>query len=92
MGESMTFHNLQQYNSMRMKIIVTWLQGKNFDTALIEHEDKVNEFNFENNVFFNQETKIDDLGTSGARVTSVILYAELKQQFAVQPPKQGGMN
>ena len=88
----MAIHNLTQYGPMKMKIVKTSVY-LDINKAIEEHEFAIDKFNAEHNVFFNQETKFQDIGTSCAFIYSVILYAELKQQFsAVQLPKQGGMN
>lgn len=74
----MSWHEISKDGSMRMKIIVTFLhetKDKTITNMLELHEQKVNKFNDDNNVFFNQNTQICELGASMTNVYSVILYA-----------------
>jgi hypothetical protein len=77
----MTWHDTLKDGSMKMKIITTFLsQVKSFEEMERTHENKVNKFNEENNVFFNSFTDEKEIGTNQCHLFSVILYANGQKQ------------
>ena len=72
----MVFHDPKIDGNMRMKILTTFLtEVKTFEEMIKLHEQKVNDFNDKNVVFFNTLTDIKEIGTNKCHIISVVLYA-----------------
>ena len=50
-------HNKSVHGAMKLKIIITDIEENN---SVKKHEEKVNEFNRDNTVWFNQTTEMKD--------------------------------
>ena len=85
------FHDPKVHGPMKLKLIVT---KENDDLVTIHHkgrtmfeihEDKVNQFNSEHLVFFNQDTKMIVSPEEYARIVTPVLYADGPES---PPPNQ----